>query len=110
MWVRLDIAMVECTSIMHVHVVIIFEMGNKGWNVTCDRTFRTSIWTIVRTEPAVLFMLELAVVRKNIMTAKILISARKLQRLGYLLQSQTTNITELKATSWTAIVHPNFAV
>uniref|UniRef100_A0A2P2M2D2 Uncharacterized protein MANES_09G037200 n=1 Tax=Rhizophora mucronata TaxID=61149 RepID=A0A2P2M2D2_RHIMU len=61
--------MVKCTPVMHVNLVIILEMCDKGWNVTYNKALRPSIRTSVRTKSAVLLMLKLAVVWKNIMAS-----------------------------------------
>ena len=53
---------------MHVNLVITLEMLNKARDVPSDRTLKPSIWAVVWVESTLLFMLELAVVWKDIMT------------------------------------------
>ena len=79
MGIGFNISVVESTPIMHVNLVIILEMHDKKWNITSDRAFSSSIWATIWTISTVFFMLELAVVRKNIMTTQNLVSARKFQ-------------------------------
>jgi hypothetical protein len=69
MWIRFNIAVVECTPIMHINFVIILEMCNKGWDITCDRALGPSIRAIVWAKSTMLLMLKLAVIRENIVTA-----------------------------------------
>ena len=67
--------MIEGTPIMHIDLVIILEMCNKGWDVTCNGALRSRIRAVVWTEFTVLLlMLQLAVVWENIMTTKTLVS------------------------------------
>ena len=68
MWIRLDITVVESATIMHIDFMIIFEMVDKGLNITGHRTLGASVRTVVRSKPAVLLVLELAVVRENVVT------------------------------------------
>jgi plasmid maintenance system antidote protein VapI len=48
MRIRLDIAMVEGAAIMHVNLVVIFQVIHQVWNVTSNCAFRSSIWTAIR--------------------------------------------------------------
>ena len=79
--------MVESASVMHIDFMIIFQMNNKRVDVTSNRTLRASIRASVRPKPAVLLVLELAVVRENVMTPQTLVPAWNFQGLCNFLES-----------------------
>lgn len=66
--IRLDVTVVESATAMHIDFMIIFEMVNEGRNVSGHRALGASVRTVVRSKPAVLLVLELAVVRENVVT------------------------------------------
>lgn len=102
--------MIESTPIMHVNLVIVFEMCNKRRDVTRDRTLWSSIWAVVRTVSTVLLMLKLTVVGKNILTAQILVFAGDFQRLSYLFQCQAPNVSKFMTTGRATVANSDLAV
>lgn len=70
-----DIAMIEGTAIVHINLVIIFEVNNKGLNITSNGTFRSCIRAVVWTKSAVLLMPKPTMISEYILTAKNLVSA-----------------------------------
>ena len=102
--------MIEGTPVVHVNLVIIFEMCNKRRDVARDRALGSSIRAVVRTESTVLLMLKLTVVRKNILATQILVSAGDFQRLSYLLQCQAPYVSEFMTTGRAAVANSDLAV
>lgn len=101
--IRLYISVVERATILHINLVINLEMHHKVWDVSCNGTFRPRIGAIVRTEPAILFMLQPTPIGEYILTARDLVSARKFEGLCNFLQSQTPNVPKFMSTNWAAM-------
>lgn len=72
---------------MHVHLVIIFKVCHKHWCITSDQALRTCIGAIIGPEPALMLMLQLAIIWKYVWATKVLMSTRKFKRLGHFLKS-----------------------
>lgn len=104
-----DIAMVECTAIVHINFVIIFQMAHEIWNITNDWALWPRIRTIIRSKNALRFMFKLVVVRVDAHTSKTLIFTWELKGCSYLLQCKTSDITKFMPASWASVVHPRFA-
>lgn len=72
---------------MHVHLVIIFKVCHKHRYITSDQALRTCIGAIIGPEPALMLMLQLAIIWKYVWATKVLMSTRKFKRLGHFLKS-----------------------
>lgn len=62
---------------MHVDLVMIPEMNNKEGNITSNSAISSSIGTAIRTKPAVLFMLVLAIIWEDVITTQNMVYARE---------------------------------
>lgn len=90
---------------MHVHLVVVLEMGHQGRHVSHDRALRSSIRAVEWPERALRFVLQLAVVWKNPHTAKVLVFAGKFERGGDFLQSKASDVAKLVPASWASVVY-----
>lgn len=106
--IGLDVAVVESATGMHVDLVIVPEMGDEERDIPGVATLRPRIGTAVRSEIAHRLVLELAVVREYLGASVGDVLARKLERLGNFLESQTPYVSQLLSTCWAPIVYPRF--
>lgn len=107
--VGLHVSVVKCAALMQVYLMVIDEMRHQKWNITCDQTLWTSIWTVVWSEPAKLLMLEFVLVWVNLRASHTLVFAWKLKLFCHLLKSQAPDVSQFLATSWAMVLYPMLA-
>lgn len=71
--------MVEGASSVHVHLVVVPQVCNKEWDIPHNGAFRPSKWTVEWPKMALGFMLQLAVVCKDLRASKGEVLARELK-------------------------------
>lgn len=91
--IGLNISVIESTTIMHVNLVVIFQMHHKERDIAGYRTFSSCVRTVEWPVFTVFLMLMHAVVREDFMTTHNLVSTWELERFYNFLQCQTPYIS-----------------
>lgn len=68
---------------MHVHLVIISQVGNKALNITSNGALRSRVRAVVRPKITNGFMFQFTVIREDLRASEGVMLARKFEGFGH---------------------------